>query len=33
MKILVLFNKEHFKVAGLDPGNGPRTIAELDSYA
>ncbi|HYY29773.1 MAG TPA: extracellular solute-binding protein [Chthoniobacterales bacterium] len=28
----VLFNKQHFKEAGLLP-NGPRTVAELDSYA
>jgi Bacterial extracellular solute-binding protein len=29
----VLYNKQHFKEAGLDPQKGPATIAELDSYA
>jgi multiple sugar transport system substrate-binding protein len=29
----VLYNKEHFKAAGLDPENGPKTIADLDAFA
>jgi multiple sugar transport system substrate-binding protein len=29
----LLFNKEHFKAAGLDPAKGPTTIAELDACA
>jgi multiple sugar transport system substrate-binding protein len=29
----VLYNKEHFKSAGLDPVNGPKTITELDAFA
>jgi multiple sugar transport system substrate-binding protein len=29
----ILYNKQHFKEAGLDPQKGPATIAELDSYA
>ena len=29
----LLYNKEHFKSAGLDPVNGPKTIAELDAFA
>jgi multiple sugar transport system substrate-binding protein len=29
----ILFNKEHFAQAGLDPENAPKTVVELDSYA
>lgn len=29
----LLFNKQHFKEAGLDPENGPKTIQELDAFA
>jgi multiple sugar transport system substrate-binding protein len=28
----LLYNKEHFKAAGLDPDKGPTTIAEVDAY-
>jgi len=31
--LCLLFNKQHFKEAGLNPGNGPGTVAELDSGA
>jgi maltose-binding protein MalE len=31
--IALLWNKEHFRAAGLDPERPPRTIAELDAYA
>lgn len=29
----LLFNREHFKAAGLDPDKGPANIAEVDAYA